>query len=431
MKFLYSDTQDYVDPGYDFKTDTYSPGRKKYWNDKYAHELMATPPYDGLLVSMSGLKSPSDLPKGVSRYTSAETQRFLRDGARKFLRVDGPRFLDMMLMGDCGAFAYASLEKPAFTPDDVIEFYEDAGFTHGCAPDHIIFEFDTQNPPVSSVSEKIRERYEITLNNAEEFIKLAPSGRASFEPIGPIQGWSPESMADAAFEMEKMGYKYLAVGGLVPLRSEAIHACLIKIREKINPKIKLHLLGFAKAEQIDQFVKYDITSFDSTSPLIRAFKDSRRNYFLESPKGGLEYYSAIRIPQATENNKLVQAIKMGILKTEDLVAKERGALEAIYSFDRGETNVETALELLLNYQHYLTRAIGHTELEQQKELANNRILMQKTLEAKPWKRCKCSICEEIGVDVIIFRSSNRNKRRGFHNLGVYHQHVQRTVSNNL
>jgi hypothetical protein len=32
------------------------------------------------------------------------------------------------------------------------------------------------------------------------------------------------------------------------------------------------------------------------------------------------------------------------------------------------------------------------------------------------------------VEVIIFRSSNRNKRRGFHNLAVYHEHVQRNLS---
>jgi hypothetical protein len=33
----------------------------------------------------------------------------------------------------------------------------------------------------------------------------------------------------------------------------------------------------------------------------------------------------------------------------------------------------------------------------------------------------------VGVEVIIFRASNRNKRRGFHNLGVYHKHLQKTV----
>ena len=39
MKFLYSDTQDYVDPEYDFLNDRTAPGRKRYWDDCYAHEI--------------------------------------------------------------------------------------------------------------------------------------------------------------------------------------------------------------------------------------------------------------------------------------------------------------------------------------------------------------------------------------------------------
>ncbi len=37
MKFLYSDTQDYVDPNYDFIADRSAPSRERYWDDVYAH----------------------------------------------------------------------------------------------------------------------------------------------------------------------------------------------------------------------------------------------------------------------------------------------------------------------------------------------------------------------------------------------------------
>jgi hypothetical protein len=47
MKFLYSDTQDWVDPSYDFLTDSAAPKRERYWNDLYAHEIMDQAPYDG------------------------------------------------------------------------------------------------------------------------------------------------------------------------------------------------------------------------------------------------------------------------------------------------------------------------------------------------------------------------------------------------
>ena len=86
-----------------------------------------------------------------------------------------------------------------------------------------------------------------------------------------------------------MGYEYLAVGGLVPLNMPTIHEVLKNIRSKIKPETKIHLLGFAKANYIQDFTNYGITSFDSTSPLIKAFKDNKNNYFM--PDGnGIKFY---------------------------------------------------------------------------------------------------------------------------------------------
>ena len=55
MKFIFADSLDTVDPGYDFLTDRNAPSRMMHWDDKYPHELMATPPYDGVLVSREPL----------------------------------------------------------------------------------------------------------------------------------------------------------------------------------------------------------------------------------------------------------------------------------------------------------------------------------------------------------------------------------------
>jgi hypothetical protein len=425
---LYADTQDYVDPGYNFINDRPTAGRKKYWDDRYAHELMDVPPYDGLLVSMSAVKTVPGVTGGTGRYSTAEAHRFLRDGARRFLRFDGPRFNDKMLMGDCGAFAYAELDRPAYSPEEVVEFYAEGGFTHGCSPDHIIFDFDTANPPQSAVSSTVRDRYAITIENAREFRAQALRDRVQFEPIAAIQGWSPESMAQAAVALEQMGYRYLAVGGLVPLKSDAIHACLKSIREQIRPDTKLHLLGFAKADQVHEFMQYSITSFDSTSPLIRAFKDARANYYIDSLDNGLAYYTAIRIPQAIENPRLLQAIKRGRLSGDELQRKESGALAAIRGYDDGSVALTTAIELLADYQHYLTLATEDSPIKRERALEEGKSQITTTLKDAPWKRCQCAICRQIGVEVIIFRTSNRNKRRGFHNLGVYYNHLKRTLA---
>jgi hypothetical protein len=427
MKFLYSDTQDYVDPGYDFLNDRYSPGRERYWTDVYAHEYMDPAPYDGLLVSMSAVRQATGVAASKVRYSTKEEQRFLRDGARRFLRYNGPRFDNAMLLGDCGAFAYVEHPVPAYAPTEVVDFYTEAGFTHGISPDHIIFDCDLSNPSERAVDPEIWRRYAITLANAEVFLGLVKREGMPFEPLGPVQGWSPGSMAEAASQLERMGYKYLAIGGLVPLKVDAIKAVLTAIRERIRPETDIHLLGFAKADSIQEFTDFGITSFDSTSPLIRAFKDEKANYYSEGPDGRLEYYTAIRIPQATENARLMQGIKRGQFSTEDLLRREQRALVEVRAFDRGASSTEATLDAVMDYHQFLLRGDGTSSVQQNKALDKMSALVQRTLENLPWKRCDCTVCRDIGVEVIIFRSSNRNKRRGMHNLGVYHRHLRKTI----
>lgn len=429
MKFLYSDTQDYVDPDYDFINDRNFPGRERYWDDKYAHEIMTPVPYDGLLMSMSAIRQAEGVALSKVRYSTSEEQRLLRVGAPKFLRFDGPQFQGSMVMGDCGAFAYVEHEMPAYSPDEVVEFYTDGCFTHGVSPDHIIFDCDLTNPPRSAMSEGIQNRFDITQANAEKFLRLTREEGMPFEPMGAVQGWSPKSFAEAALLLEKMGYQYLAIGGLVPLKVDAIHAVLSELRRAIKPSTNIHLLGFAKADHIHEFLHYDITSFDSTSPLIRAFKDAKKNYYMESPNGGLQYYAAIRIPQALENPRLMQGIKRGIFSAEDLQQREKLALKTLRAFDQDKASNNETLDAVMDYQQFLL--LGDSKLSSDKresELAKMRKSIAVTLHDRPWKKCCCDICTDIGIEVIIFRASNRNKRRGFHNLGVYHQHVQRTLA---
>ena len=295
MKFIYADSLDYVDPGYNFERDEFAPGRQPYWDDVFAHELLAKPPYDGILVSRAILGGG-----GVSgKYSEAQSMRFVREGARRFLRLDREEFKDLLLFGDCGAFSYRDLIEPPYRPSEIIEFYETAEFTHGCSIDHIIFDFRENGKP----SEATKARYDLTLSLGREFISECRSQDVRFTPIGVIQGWSPASMARASSELTRMGYRYLAIGGLVPLGIRAIRKAVSAVHDAVKGirGVRIHLLGFAKAEHIEELKVYGVESFDSTSPLIRAFKDNARNYWQISPAGSLEYFSAIRVPQADSN----------------------------------------------------------------------------------------------------------------------------------
>jgi len=431
MKFIYSDNQDYVDPDYDFATDTFKPGRERYWDDRYAHELMAPAPYDGVLVSMSLVRQASNVAVSKVRYSTKEEQRLLRDGVRRFLRLDGDRFRDMMLVGDCGAFAMTESSQTAFAPEEVVEFYAEAEFTHGVSPDLIIFECDLSNPTLEDYKEEVRsrikQRFELTLHNAEVFYELARTEGFPFVPMGAVQGWSPESLGQAARQLEAMGFEYLAVGGLVPLKPEAIKVVLRHIRSNIRSTTKLHLLGFAKADNIHEFKDFGITSFDSSSPMVRAFRDDRANFFVDVGRPALEYFSAIRIPQAIENPSLMQGVKRGLFRAEELHDHEQAALETLRRFDRGEATLRAAVDAVLAYATFLGKAKSGEVATQEKVLAKTERDLERTLSAAPWRLCGCEICTAIGIDVIIFRGSNRNKRRGMHNLGVYYRHLQRTL----
>jgi hypothetical protein len=415
MRFIYADSLDVVDPGYDFLADRNAPGRTPYWDDVYAHEILGYAPYHGLLVSRGIVGGD----KVAGKYSEAQAMRFRRVGARAFLRLDGPGLDHLPIFGDCGAFTYHKEDLPPYTPEDMAEFYADGDFTHGCSVDHIIFDFDETVAGMDGGTEETRRRFDITLEDARAFLPAARRISNRFTPLGVIQGWSPESMAEAARQLVAMGYDYLALGGTVPLKAPQIKACLRAIRDAIPPETRLHILGFAKANEIESFTSLGITSFDTTSPLIRAFKDAKANYYLPAGNGRLGYYTAIRVPQALENTKLLRLVKRGVLSQDDLVVMERAALDRLRAYDREQCGLEETLEAVLAYAAPVMLGATLDELPGSSSAEQLRDRYHRTLADRPWLKCSCAICRAARIDVIIFRASNRNKRRGMHNLSVF------------
>lgn len=414
MRYIHADSLDMVDPGYDFLRDRHAAGRMPYWDDVYPHELLSYAPYDGVLVSRGIVGD-----KVAGKYSEAQAMRFRRVGARAFLRLDGPAFARLPIFGDCGAFTYHKEDVPPYTPEDTAEFYDDGGFTHGCSVDHVIFGFDETLAGTEGGTSEERRRFQITLENADAFFRACHHLSNRFTPLGVIQGWSPGSMAEAARRLWAMGYTYLAVGGTVPLKSPQIKACLQAIRDAVPPATRLHILGFAKADDIASFAPFGVTSFDTSSPLIRAFKDARANYYLPGPGGRLAYYTAIRVPQALENTKLFRLAKRGVLHQEKLVELERTALAALRAYDKDERDLEETLDAVLAYAAPAVLGATLGELPGSGTIADLRGRYRRTLADRPWDQCACRICRELSIEVVIFRASNRNKRRGIHNVGVY------------
>lgn len=424
MRFIFADSLDMIDPAFDFDADRMSADREQYWSDVYPHEFFPKLPYDGVLVSR-GVVGDDRFP---GKYPDDLMMRFRRVGARAFLRLDHRRFRQMSIFGDCGAFSYAHLPQPPYTPAEMLDFYADGQFTHGCSVDHIIFDFDESARALKGGTEDARRRFDVTLENAAKFLKLSRALGRGFVPVGVIQGWSPASMAHAAARLERMGYGYLAVGGMVPLNARQIHLCLDAIRERLSSsRTKLHLLGFAKAEQIHEFKRHRIASFDTTSPLRRAFKDARANYYHLTPDGGLEYFTAIRVPHATENTKLKRRAKASGSAQEQLQQMERMALEMLRRYSNRRASLDRTVDVVAAYSQKLLEATTKPAAANGPAKAAMAAAVRRTLEHRPWESCRCRVCREAGIETLIFRGSNRNKRRGFHNIAVYNEYIKRRV----
>ena len=409
MKFFFPDSQDQIDPGFDLVTEERSPLRVRQRDDLYLHEALRVHVIDGLLVSKAIVDG---LPGAAGKYTLAQRHRMYRSGVRRFFRLDaapGPR---VVTIGDCGAFSYWRDEVPPYTPDQVIDFYEECGFDLGISVDHVILGYDPsadKNPDNQNICEWMT-RQRLTLDLAADFLARCRARKVRFEPIGVAQGWSPASYARAVSALERIGYARIAVGGMVPLKTHEIMACLRQVSTFRGPGTQLHLLGITRCASMAEFATHGVTSFDSTSAFRQAFKDDKDNY--HTPE---QAYTALRVPQVDGNPKLKARIQAGRVAQQDAAEREQACLSLLRDYDAGSAPAQAVLDALCGYQEIFDGRRDYTAA------------YRKTLEESPWKKCPCGICERAGIDVAIFRGSERNKRRGFHNVYAFRQRLNREL----
>lgn len=399
MQFFFADSLDLVDPTFDFTTEERSEERVRQRDDLYPHELFAEPPYDGMLVSKAIVDGVAG--GGSAKYTMAQRQRLLRMGARRFLRLENSA---LPIMGDCGAFSYVREHVPPYKAEEVADFYQACGFDLGLSVDHVILEFDEtldQGLGLDVIAPVWKHRQQLTLELAQSFLAYAKRRRLRFRPIGVVQGWSPQSYANAALALQKMGYHRLALGGLVPLKTAEIHAILMAVEQVRAAATTIHLLGVTRLTHLKQFQELGATSFDTTSPLRQAFKDDKDNYHT-----GNTTYVAVRVPQVDANPSLLRRIRAGQVSLDRARQLEQRSLAALRAFNEYPSRLAPALEAVLEYE-------GLWDGTKDRSAAYRR-----TLEEAPWRSCPCEVCKSIGVHVVLFRGAERNRRRGFHNLKV-------------
>ena len=389
LRFFIPEWDDLVDPDYNFETETHSGGSGDWSNQVYAHQLYPEPSYDGILIS-----------KVVAEQSAKKKERINRMGVHRFLRV--PR--EFSVMGDCGAFDYIMKDEPPFTTNEILEYYTRLDFDYGVSVDHLI---------VKATEEQKKYRYELTINNAEEFINEHRKRGLKWEPIGAVQGWDPQSYAQAARQYVAMGYRYIALGGLVRTNTPGIINLLQEVHKVVPENVKIHLFGIARFQAMADFVKLGVSSVDSASMLRKAWLGSDLNYLTLSG-----WYSAIRIPQSEGSYRAKNIIKGGNISLEELQKLEKSCLDGLRKYARSRNSPsQDLIEVLVEYD---------TLVAGERKRTKERIL--RTLEDQPWEKCGCAICNRWGIEVAIFRGNNRNRRRGFHNTHVFYELMQRKLT---
>jgi hypothetical protein len=388
LAYFIPEWDDLVDPDFDFETDTHSGGSGDWANEVYAHQMYPAPNYDGILIS-----------KVVAEKSKKKAERINRMGVHRFLRI--PR--DFPVMGDCGAFGYINEEVPPYSTSEILDYYTRLDFDYGVSIDHFAIGEEADR----------KRRYDLTIANARDFLVEHKKRDLAWTPIGAVQGWDEDSFVKAAKQYITMGYQYIALGAMVRRRTPEILAIAEAVRKVIPAETKVHLFGVARLNAIQDFIRAGVNSADSAAALRNAWMGTGKNYL--TLQG--EQFSAIRIPEAEKSFRAKRMVSEGRATLDQVKRLDKACIDAMHAYDRGQTSVDVALEVLHEYDQLITP-----------DRPDNLALLRHTLEAMPWKHCPCDICRKDGIDVIIFRGNNRNRRRGFHNSYSFYQLLQRAVA---
>jgi len=410
MKFYLPYWEDKLDPDFDFIADDFSLGHKEspFNYDKYIHELISDGIYDGILVSLGVFISKMKLNENEGKHDIKGYSDF-----KSYLRFSESN-KPLKLLGDCGAFNYVNEPEPPeeFNPKRVSYIYNLLKFDYGISVDHLVIPtIQVKDSEGNTVKKELtlaemEQRIKISLDNADEFIKLTSKNKYCYIPIGSAQGYSPETYKKSVAQLVEMGYDYIALGGLARSNTKDILSVLKEVAPELRGR-NLHLLGVLRPDSLNEFQKYGVTSFDSASYLRKAWLRSGQNYLCSETN---KWYTAIRVPQATSSRMAKSAALLQ--KEDEIQTLERECLDLLRRYDQGEVGVNKVIDTIVYYDSILERN-GNDGKDLREKYSV-------TLSEKPWKKCSCELCSTLGIDIVIFRGTNRNKRRGFHNTKVFY-----------
>jgi hypothetical protein len=399
ISYFLPDWDDLLDPKFDFESGSFSGSTREDRGDRHCCVLMRPKRIcDGVLVSLAQQMTSKGPLKRISETAMESLAPFrLRDhfGLQK----------DQALFGDCGAFSYVNEVEPSISVEQAIANYELHGFDYGASVDHIpvsIVEIKGKKKVLSAAKREARVR--LTIENAEQFLTLAKKRSTSFAPVGTVQGLSSESYVKTVLHYHNLGYRHIALGGLVPLSDSAISEIVRRVMPQVarlNPRPWIHLFGVFRPKLQSLFRELRVDSFDSATYFRKAWLRSDQNYLHTNG----QWYAALRVPMTSDGRTRKRLEESGA-DIASLEIEEANVMKLLCEFDRGTGTIASVLKALIDYDEHLTRSCDARCM---------RNAYRRTLTDRPWKDCDCPFCRSSGIHTLIFRGANRNKRRGAHN----------------
>jgi hypothetical protein len=410
--YFLPDWDDFLDLDYDFDTDTFSAPQRAGRREVHSISLMRPRKLcDGVLVSLAQHLGSKGLLKRVGML---QPEAMTPVSVRSHFRLQDNQWA----FGDCGAFSYVAEDRPTISVQQAVALYDLYDFDFGASVDHIpVPAIATPRGKVELTKAQQEERVRLTRTNAEAFINLHRRFGAKFIPVGIIQGVNSEDYASQLPVYWSMGYRHIAIGGLVPRKDADVLAVVRGVHaqaKKLGISPWIHLFGIYRPKLQKEFRTLGIDSFDSATYFRKAWLRSDQNYLGTDGT----WYAAIRVPP-TSDPRTMERLRASGRSDADILRLEKAALDALQGYDAGRIGITDTLTAIAEYDKLLTRG----------QSLDERLLAayRHTLERRPWDDCSCRVCQDIGINALIFRGCNRNKRRGAHNtLMLYQSLMTRT-----
>jgi hypothetical protein len=339
---------------------------------------------------------------------------------------------------DPGTWTYVhhfKLPDYLYDTDDLINYYNNLQYDLAGSVDwpiiDRIFQWDkeTQSRKFLDLDNKTKEmRRNLTLELAQEFItKCNKRKDLQFVPFGTIQGYSYETYKLSLRKLLKMGYQYIAIGGLPSYSEQRVVELLPMIWDEVKrsgTRPGIHLYGrFPSPEHVGTFLKYGVTSFDNNSGFIVASRNDCAVYHPRYRTSGthplLECYN-INISAVT--SPMLRRVKNKHGEDSPQYQKVyRATARAFSAFTKYCADDSKKNEKRL-VKRYKEADLVYNELSRrvpwgEKRLQHSYDRFRRTLRDKPWAECQCTSCRMLGPHISLRRGC-RIQHTFFHNTYV-------------